>query len=738
MVLKSAFILLGGLALALPAAASSWVAQEFTRLDADRDGRLNVQESAPHAADLVGADKDGDGALTLIEVETHVRLSIGRRLRDMLPATALPAHFQKLDKDGDGRLDDRELAAVSWLRVLDADGDGAVTLDEVTTAHAAADKATAAEVIAPLDTPPPPFELNAKGPDTREEPRRLKASEYGVGRRIADHEVEVLGEGMQRLSALAGPRGTVICVLSPSCPVAARQRPELARLSAAYAADGFGFAYLEAEDPLSADQVKALGLTGRAVRDPGNRVRAALGVTTTTEVFVIDAARTLVYRGALDDRYGVGWSREAARHRFLAEALEAVKSGRRVDIAATTAPGCALDRAAPVAEPPATFHNRISRLMQTHCQQCHHQGGLGPFALETYAEVTRKAGMIRKMVRDDLMPPWFAAAVPAGHPSPWANDRSLPAEDKAALLSWLDGGRAEGDPAEAPLPVRWPADWSIGTPDMVVQIPQPIPVQAEGTMPYQNVLVETKLTEDRWVKGWEVLPTARPVVHHVLVWARDPAAPKSKKPEDDEAGFFAAYVPGNNSAVYGPGLAKKLPAGSVLRFQIHYTPNGTAMEDQVRLGLIFAAEPPSHVVEVATIAQPRLRIPPGAAAHPETASVPVPADVRLLGLFPHMHLRGKAFRYEVVAPDGTARTLLNVPRYDFNWQLGYQFAEPPLVAAGQRLRAIGWFDNSSDNPHNPDPARTVPWGPQTTDEMMIGYVEYYVPSRPVMAVGLGR
>jgi len=726
------------LTLTLPAGASGWVAAEFERLDLDRNGRLSAAEAAPHAADLAGADADRDGGLTLPEVETHVRLLAGRRLRDLAPADALAGHFQKLDHDGDGRLTGKELAPAPWLRIVDADGDHAVTLSEITVVHAAATAAVAAEAIAPLDAPPPSYLVAASATDSvRSEPRRLKAAEYGVGRRVADHEVEVLGRGPALLSSLAGPRGTVICVLSPTCPVAARQMAELARLSTAYSADGFGFAFLEAEDPLTSGQLQAFGLTGPGLRDPGQALRAALRVSTTTEVFVLDAARTLVYRGAVDDRYGVGWSRDEARVRYLADALDAIKADQPVGLAATTAPGCALDpvTSGDAAAAPPTFHNRISRVLQTHCQQCHHQGGLGPFPLETYAEVTRKAGMIRRMVSDDLMPPWFAAPLPAGHPTPWANDRALPSEDKAVLLAWLEGGRPEGDPAEAPRPRSWPAEWTIGTPDAVFQIPQPIAVKAEGTMGYQNVLVETKLSEDRWVQAWEVLPTARPVVHHVLIWARDPAAAATAKSSDeDESGFFAAYVPGNNASVYAPGLAKKLPAGTILRFQIHYTPNGTAMEDQVRVGFKFAAEPPQHVVEVATIAQPRLRIPPGAAAHPESASVRVPAEVRVLGLFPHMHLRGKAFRYEVVAPDGVARTLLNVPRYDFNWQLGYQFNEPLTVPAGHWLRAIGWFDNSADNPHNPDPSRTVAWGPQTYDEMMIGYVEYYVPSQPVPRV----
>ncbi len=735
-----ALITISGLSLALTADAASWLADEFARLDLDRDGRLTQEEAASRSQELAGADADGDGLLTLQEVETHVRREIGRRLHGTLTPEALTEHFKKLDKDGDGRLTGAELALVSWLRALDVDGDQGVSLAEVTAAYKAVETATVAEAVAPLDAPPPPYEAPAAGPSVREEPRRLKASEHGIGRRVSDPVLERLGGETAALSTLAGPKGTVLCVLSPSCPVSARQRPELARLSAASTEAGFGWVYLEAEDPLDAQAVGKLGLTGAFVRDPARRLRAELRVSTTTEIFVIDAARTLVYRGALDDRHGVGWSRDEARFRYVADALEAVAHGRRVEIAATTAPGCALDPVAPAAadEPPPTFHNRISRLMQTHCQQCHHQGGLGPFPLESSADLNRHAGMIRRMVRDDLMPPWFAAPPPAGHATPWANDRALPTESKAVLLAWLDGGRPEGDPAEAPLPATWPEEWTIGTPDVVYQIPSPIAVKAEGTMPYQNVTVETHLPEDRWVQAWEVLPSARAVVHHVLVWAADPSAPPARNRDEEDKGFFAAYVPGNNAATYPPGLAKRLPAGSRLRFQIHYTPNGTATQDQVRLGMVFAPTPPRHAVEVATIAQPRLRIPPGAPAHPESASLPVPAEVRLIGLFPHMHLRGRAFRYEVISPDGAARTLLHVPRYDFNWQLGYQFAEPTVIPAGHRLRAIGWFDNSADNPHNPDPARTVSWGPQTFDEMMIGYAEYFVPSQPLPSPSAAR
>jgi hypothetical protein len=256
------------------------------------------------------------------------------------------------------------------------------------------------------------------------------------------------------------------------------------------------------------------------------------------------------------------------------------------------------------------------------------------------------------------------------------------------------------------------------------------------------VIVETGLTEDKWVTSIEMKPTSREVVHHVIVFVRqagrrggDDGAPRIAADDDGRGGFFAAYVPGNDHVIYAPGFAKALPAGSQLRFQIHYTPNGSATQDQVRLAVKFRKEPPEHVVQVAGIADTRLNIPPGAENHPQTGALPVPREVKILGFMPHMHVRGKAFRYDVILPDGTARMLLNVPRYDFNWQLAYRYFEPVTIPAGSKLRATGWFDNSANNPANPDPTKTVRWGPQTTDEMMLGYVEYYlVGGQPKVAV----
>jgi len=673
-------------------------------------------------------------ALLLICSVSHV--SEGADDRRTREATEIGKRFTKFDLNGDGKLAGDELAAPAWLKQLDANGDGVVLLEEAQEVIAAFTRPQQAFV--PSAAPPP---LLKPEESPRQEPKRLKPAEHGVGSMVADLAMTDL-EGKQfRLSEMQAGQPLVIALFSPSCPVSKRYGPTLASLAGTYRAKDVRFLVIA---PIVTDTpaelraaLRECGLNAPCVRDESGMLSQALRALATTDVFLLDAARTLIYRGAVDDQYGLGYSLDAPRQSYLAKAIDALLAGGLPEIAATEAPGCVLDLGkAPAISTGLTYHNRISRLVQSNCQQCHRAGGVAPFALESYEQVLAKAGMIRRMVERDLMPPWFAAPPLPGEHSPWLNDRSLSKGDKADLLAWLNAGKPVGDPKDAPLPRQWPSDWQIGTPDAIVQIPEPIEVKATGTMPYQHALAETGLTEDKWVRGFEVRPTAREVVHHVLIFVQEKG---QKRPREDgeRGGFFAAYVPGNNSILFPEGFAKPLPAGSRLLFQIHYTPNGTATRDQIRIGLLFAKEPPRHIVRTAGIADHRLTIPPGADNHAESGTIPVPRDVRLLAFMPHMHVRGKAFRYEAIFPNGDTRTLLEVPRYDFNWQLAYRYAEPPALPAGSKVRAIGWFDNSDKNPANPDPTRTVRWGPQTSDEMLLGYVEYYFPDE-TKAAGAGR
>ena len=353
--------------------------------------------------------------------------------------------------------------------------------------------------------------------------------------------------------------------------------------------------------------------------------------------------------------------------------------------------------------------------------------------------------MIRAVTQEGTMPPWFAApthgAGGATKPSPWSNDRSLSSAEKQAIVAWIDAGKPEGDRAELPVPRTFAdSEWRIGKPDAIYQLPEPIRIKADGFMAYQNVVVPTNLATDRWVKAVQIVPTDPSVVHHVLVFALDAAAandPRTRRRlgADESGGYWAAYVPGNDHYLLDDGFARRLQAGSSLLFQIHYTPNGKATSDQMRLGVVFTDEAPKHVVRTAAISNVRISIPPGADHHREAGQVRIPANAKVLAFMPHMHVRGKAYRYELESADGGGRQmLLDIPAYDFNWQLRYELSEPLRVERGATLHGTAWYDNSAGNPANPDPTKTVRWGPQTVDEMMLGYIEYYLededPLRP--------
>lgn len=571
-----------------------------------------------------------------------------------------------------------------------------------------------------------------------EGPRSVPGREVGIGHLIPDLEIRPLTGRPFHLSQLKPKSPVVIAFTSTSCPVANRYAPTLAALEKRFSTgDGAKFIFVDpiATDPES-DMKKAIrsqGFRGAYVHDADNKIATALGARSTTEVFVLDAARTLVYRGAVDDQYGLGFSHDAPRHTYLADVLSALITNGTPAITATTAPGCSLDASSksPLTKVPLTYHARVSRILEENCLGCHHAAGVAPFSLETYQEVRSHAGMIKKQVERGAMPPWFAAATPSpsGH-SLWANDRTLPSDDKADLLAWLNGNLAEGNPKDAPLPHKHPADWEIGTPNTIVRIPQPIEVNATGKMPYQNIFVPTDFGEDKWISAIEVRPTARDVVHHALVYVvpAEHVEQARKSRRDTEGGnFFAAYVPGNNLARFPEGFGKLIPKGATLHFQIHYTPKGTATRDQTAVALRFAKIPPQHEVRVAAIAA-KLDIPPGDSNYETHGSVPVLFDAKIMSYMPHMHVRGKAYRYELKYPDGKTEVLLDVPRYDFNWQLQYCLADFKYAPAGSTLLGTAWYDNSTNNPANPDPERRVRWGEQTDDEMMLGYFEYYVPS----------
>jgi peroxiredoxin len=579
--------------------------------------------------------------------------------------------------------------------------------------------ALAAAALAADDAPSSP----------KEAPRPLDPRVCRVGELIDDVAFTDVEGKPGRLSDWRG-RTLVVALTNAGCPVCKRYAPRLAEMEAEFGTRGVAFLFVDPMENETAAQIRELakerGFASRLVLDTEHALCRALGAQTTPDVFVLDGARTLVYRGPVDDQYGLGYQREKPQREYLREALDAVLAGGAPRAAALWAPGCVLGLK-PAAEDAAaaapTWNGRVSRIVQHHCQECHREGENGPFPLMTRDDVKANAEMVKLMVGKGAMPPWFAGT----SCGPFANDRSLLPRDKADLLAWLGAGCPEGDPKDAPLPVAWETGWKIGKPDLVVDAARAVSVVATGTMRYQYVAAYPGVAEDKWIAAMEVLPTAPQVVHHVLVFLRFPRDdPRWTPPVAGEglSSFFAAMVPGQGAVEFPEGTAKLLPKGATLVFQIHYTPNGEAASDRPRIAFRWAKRPPEREVRTTGVYDTRFRIPPGAEDFAVTASRDVAEDARILSFMPHTHLRGKAFRFEIVRLDGRRETLLDVPHYDFNWQLAYRLREPFPVKKGERLVATAWYDNSAKNPANPDPTATVRFGQQTSDEMMIGYFDW--------------
>ncbi len=363
-----------------------------------------------------------------------------------------------------------------------------------------------------------------------------------------------------------------------------------------------------------------------------------------------------------------------------------------------------------------TYAADVAPIVQNRCQSCHRPGQVGPFALLTYDDARRHSAMIAEVVDDRRMPPWHADPR-YGH---FRNDRHLSARARATLLAWVEQGTPLGDPKALPPPRTFPEGWAIGTPDVVFELPEAQTIPAEGTVPYIYLRVPTHFKEDMWVQAAEARPGDPAVVHHIVVVIDDHSGAKRGMGE----GHLCGTAPGDMPTVLPPGTAKLIPAGSDLIFQMHYTPVGTTHTDRSQVGLIFARGPVEHRVFTRAIGQKDFVIPPGASNYPVASTWTFPRDVHLYSFMPHMHLRGKSFRYTATYPDGSSEVLLSVPAYDFGWQSVYMLTEPKAMPKGTRIDCQGHFDNSAANPANPDPTKAVSFGEQTWEEMMIGWIDY--------------
>jgi mono/diheme cytochrome c family protein len=429
--------------------------------------------------------------------------------------------------------------------------------------------------------------------------------------------------------------------------------------------------------------------------------------------------------------------------------------GWRTLNAAQTA-NAATAHAAPVTTDAPTFYRDVLPILEAHCQECHRAGGIAPMAFESYQQTRGFAAAIRVATANKTMPPWFAEP----GVGKFSNDPSLSAGQIATLAAWASSQAPAGDSRDAPAPRVWADKWTIPEPDLVLKMPQPVRLPANGDIDYTYEIVPTHFTEGRWVQMAEVLPARRANVHHAVVYVRPPESqwlrhapvgvPFTAESLTDPAERAAAmwtdsdillvYAPGSSPDMWPVTMAKYIPAGSDLVFQMHYTANGTAGEDETSVGLRFSKQPPPQRVLTLQLTNDHFVIPPGAPNYRVEARGTLPNEATLLSFFPHMHLRGKEFEYNLIhhaSAGGAAgnggeppriETLLRV-HYHFHWQMSYRLATPMRLPAGTELQAVAWFDNSRDNPHNPDPEAAVRWGEQTYDEMMVGFFDVAVDAR---------
>lgn len=391
-----------------------------------------------------------------------------------------------------------------------------------------------------------------------------------------------------------------------------------------------------------------------------------------------------------------------------------------------------------------TFYRDVAPILQQHCQSCHRRGEIAPFPLVTYAETKPWAAAIANAVHSRKMPPWFADPC-CGR---FSNDPSLSEQEIATITDWVKAGAPAGKKKIAPVAPHWAVGWNIARPDLVLKMPVAVNLPARGDVEYTYEIVPTHFTGGRWVQMSELRPSARDHVHHAVVYIRPPKSnwlrgapagvPFTASSLHDpqlmrEAHFTTSdlllvYAPGSGPENFPQGMAKFIPANSDLIFQMHYTTNGRAACDQSALGLVFSKRAPAQRVLTLQLANEHdtVPIPPNTSDYRVLVSGTLPHDALLLSFFPHMHLRGKQFEYNIVRGDGSRETLLRV-HYDFYWQLSYRLAEPRLLPAGTKLEAIAWYDNSRQNPHNPDPDSPVEWGEQTYNEMMVGFFDVAVP-----------
>ncbi len=537
-------------------------------------------------------------------------------------------------------------------------------------------------------------------------------------------------------------RVRVFVFLGTECPIARSYTPELNRLHAQFAAERVElFGVLSDRDVTRADAAQhfmEFQAKFPVLLDASGLLADALKPTHTPEAFVLDGDGRIAYRGALDNAWeDIGRRRSNVEKHYLAEAIRATLAGKTPAIAQTKAVGCFFEGGpnAKDAKIFVTFNRDIAPIVFARCMNCHRDGQVAPFPLTNFAQTAKRAKQIARVTSERVMPPWIPAA---GH-AKFVGERWLTDRELALFKSWSESGAPEGKATDLPPAPQFAEGWRFGKPDLILKMREHFTVRADGPDILQNFVIPIDIAEDKLVAAIEFHPGNKRVVHHSVLFLDDKGAARKLDAATPEPGYQnfggAGFLPsgalggwsaGNSPRALPNAMGRYLKKGSDLVMQLHYHPSGKVETDQSEVGVYFVKRPVAEVLKeraklVGSIwmANYEMNIPAGEANYQRSTSYTLPRDVIMVGIVPHMHLLGKSMTVTATKPDGTQQTLIDVPRWNYNWQDEYYYERPFALPKGTRLDVTATFDNSAANPANPSsPAKRVTWGEGTLDEML--------------------
>ncbi len=538
-----------------------------------------------------------------------------------------------------------------------------------------------------------------------------------IGAKVEDLQFKDIRYLNRSLRDFGEKKAYVLVFVDSGCPIVARYLPELQRLESIYRGRGVQFVAVNAgmSDNVSAMAAQAVeaGVEFPFVKDFDFRVVDAVGVERTPEVVVLDGERILRYRGRIDDRLRTGGQSAEPTRRDLALAIDEVLAGKPVTVAMTPVEGCLITKPADSSkEKPVTFAKDVAPILVKNCQACHQPNTAAPFSLLTYEQAKARGRTIAEVVSEGRMPPWFASP----HDGDRIQHHSLSESDRDTIVQWVKTGMARGNDSRLPKPPEAiPDKWRIGEPDLILTTPA-FDLPKEGDIAYKYVILPNIFVEETWVQGVQILPDTPKTVHHAnLAYVKIGES-------FNESNFITGVVPGGEPMTLDGGVAYRIPKGSMLALQIHFVPTGKPETARVSVGLRYARGTVEKQLRHMLFVDTRYAIPPGAPAHPVKVVRTLDRDVIGIGLFAHMHVRGKAMTFTATTPSGKPEQLLTIANYNFEWQIPYRW-EPgkKLLTKGTKIECVAIYDNSPFNPYNPDPNKRVLDGQQTYQEMMNGF-----------------